>query len=77
MALYGPDPGRDRPQLKEALEDCAPSLSPAGTKPVLSTFWIDRILADLRRTTPGERVIASGNAWTLLRQDDVVEVRFG
>jgi len=39
------DPGATQPELKEALHDCVESLSPAGTAPALSTYWIDRVLA--------------------------------
>ncbi len=70
------DPGRMRPQLKEALQDCVESLSPAGTAPNLSTYWIDRVLAGLSDGAPAESVIASGNAWSLVRHGDMVTVRF-
>ncbi len=70
------DPGPERPQLKEALDDCAESLSPVGTAPSLSTYWINRVLASLSPAAPAESVIASGNAWSLVRHGDTVAVRF-
>jgi hypothetical protein len=70
------DPGRERPQLKQALDDCVESLSPAGTAPNLSTYWIDRALAGLSRRVPAESVIASGNAWSLVRRGEIVIVTF-
>jgi hypothetical protein len=73
--LVWPDPGRERPGLKEALRDCAESLSPVGTAPELSTYWIDRILAGLSHEATAP-VIASGNAWSLVRDRDEVKARF-
>jgi len=70
------DPGEQRPQLKQALQDCVESLSPVGTPPSLSTYWIEHALAGLSRTAPAESVIASGNAWSLVRRGDLVIVRF-
>jgi hypothetical protein len=70
------DPGGSNPQLKEALQDCVESLSPAGTTPSLSTYWIDRALAGLSDQASGEAVIANGNAWSLIRCGDTVTVRF-
>jgi hypothetical protein len=70
------DPGGARPQLKEALQDCVESLSPAGTTPSLSTYWIDHVLAGMSDEAPAESVIANGNAWSLLRSGDTVTVRF-
>jgi hypothetical protein len=68
----GPDPGVERPLLKASLEDCAESLSPAGTKPSLSTYWVDQLLAGLSPGGPTEVVIADGNAWSLERRGDLV-----
>lgn len=62
--------------LKHALEDCVESLSPVGTAPSLSTYWIDRALERLSRPAASEWVVASGNAWSLVRHDDMVTVRF-
>jgi hypothetical protein len=70
------DPGPDRPELKEALQDCVESLSPVGTEPSLSTYWIDHALAALSRSAPTELVIASGNAWSLVRDGNAVTARF-
>jgi hypothetical protein len=70
------DPGPERPWLKEALWDCVGSLSPKGTSPSLSTYWIDRALAGLSPDASSESVIAGGNAWTLVRQGDTVRVTF-
>jgi hypothetical protein len=58
-----PDPGPERLQLKRALEDCVESLL-LGTPPSLWIDWIHRALAGL---LPAESVIASGNAWSLVR----------
>ena len=74
--LVWPDPGSANPQLKEALGDCVESLSPAGTAPDLSTYWIDRLLAQLLGSAPSEAVVASGNLWSLVRHGDTVAVRF-
>ncbi len=70
------DPGGERPQLKEALEDCVGSVSPAGTPPRLSTYWIDLVLAGLSSVVPLESVIASANAWSFVRHGDMVTARF-
>jgi hypothetical protein len=70
------DPGPAKPQLKEALQDCVVSLSPAGMPPVLSTYWIDRVLAGLSNSAPSEAVLARGNAWSLVRRGETVSVRF-
>ena len=74
--LVRPDPGSARPQLKEALEDCVPSLSPVGVEPQLSTYWIDHVLSGLTSERSAQAVIASGNAWSLIRSGDEVRVRF-
>jgi hypothetical protein len=74
--LVRPDPGPDRPELKEALQDCVESLSPVGTEPSLSTYWIDHALAALSLSAPTESVIASGNAWSLVRCGNGVTARF-
>jgi hypothetical protein len=62
--------------LKEALQDSVASLSPVGTVPSLSTYWIDHALAALSSSAPTESVVASGNAWSLVRHGDSVTVRF-
>jgi hypothetical protein len=74
--LVRPDPGPGRPQLKEALQDCVESLSPVGTEPSLSTYWIDQALAALSGSASTESVIASGNAWSLVRYGNGVAARF-
>jgi hypothetical protein len=74
--LVRPDPGDDRPGLKEALNDGVESLSPVGTAPALSTYWIDRALAALQAPASPGSVISSGNAWSLVRDGDDVLVRF-
>src|SRR5437762_13739994 len=70
------DPGPGRPSLKQALHDCVGSLSPIGEPPSLSTYWVDGTLAALSPQAPTEAVIASGNAWSLVRRGDTVAVRF-
>ncbi len=74
--LVWPDPGEDRSELKRALDDCAPSLSPNGTEPVLSTYWIDHVLAGLTPQAPAEARIGGGNAWSLSRRGELVAVTF-
>ena len=74
--LVWPEPGAHGPQLKDALWDCVSSLSPRGQEPKLSTYWIDRALTGLSSGRSGDFVIASGNAWSLLRSGDEVVVRF-
>ena len=75
--LVWPDPGPNSPQLKTALEDCVPSLSPNGEDARLSTYWIDHALQGLTAPAqPDDAVIASGNAWSLIRSGDQVRVRF-
>ncbi len=58
--------------LRATLEDCAESLSPAGTQPSLSTYWVDQLLAGLSPAGPTEAVVADGNAWSLERRGDLV-----
>ena len=70
------DPGATQPELKEALQDCVESLSPAGTAPALSTYWIDRVLAGLSGSASTEAILASGNEWSLVRHGDTIAVRF-
>jgi hypothetical protein len=72
--LVWPDPGPESPELKEALWDCAPSLSPVGTPPKLSTYWIDHVLAGLVPMPPRDPRIGGGNEWSLVREDDTVTV---
>jgi hypothetical protein len=72
--LVWPDAGPTRPELKEALEDCVPSLSPVGVEPQLSLYWIDEALSALLSSRSGDLVIASGNAWRLTRSGDEVRV---
>jgi hypothetical protein len=74
--LVWPNPGDDRPALRDALWDSVGSLSPAGVAPSLSTYWIDRALAALTSSAPPESAVASGNAWSLLRNGDRVVVQF-
>src|SRR5438093_5957255 len=74
--LVWADPGPSHPELKEALQDCVQSLSPAGMPPALSTYWIDRALAGLSGSGPTEAVLASGNAWSLVRRGDTIAARF-
>ena len=74
--LVRPDPGDDRPGLREALDDGVESLSPVGTAPALSTYWIDQALAALQASAASDSVISSGNAWSLVRDGDTVVVRF-
>ena len=75
--LVWPDPGSNSPQLKSALEDCVESLSPNGEDARLSTYWIDHALQVLLAPTqPDDAVIASGNAWSLIRSGDQVRVHF-
>ena len=74
--LVRPNPGDDRPALRDALWDGVASLSPAGVAPSVSTYWIDRALAALASSAPRESVVASGNAWSLLRNGDRVVVQF-
>src|SRR5438093_6846135 len=74
--LVWADPGPSQPELKEALQDCVQSLSPAGAPPALSTYWIDCVLAGLSGSGPTEAVLASGNAWSLVRRGDTIAVRF-
>jgi hypothetical protein len=73
--LVWPNPGPARPELKEALADCVPSLSPVGTKPRLSPYWIDDALSNLS-SGPSDGTIASGDAWSLIRSGDEVRVHF-
>jgi hypothetical protein len=73
--LVWPDPGPGRGVLKDALNDCVSSLSPAGGSPGLSTYWIDRALERLG-LQEREGVIAGGNAYLLAWADDVVQVWF-
>ena len=72
--LLWPDPGPARRELKEALEDCVPSLSPAGAEPQLSPYWIDHALSGLSSGESADTVIASGNAWSLIRSGDDVRI---
>jgi hypothetical protein len=58
------------------LEDCVPSLSPAGLKPQLSPYWIDHAISGLSAQGSDDRVFASGNAWSLIRSGGEVRVRF-
>ena len=44
--------------------------------PALSTYWIDRALAGLSGSGPTEAVLASGNAWSLVRSGDTIAARF-
>ena len=74
--LVWPDPGATRPELKQALEDCVPSLSAAGVEPQLSTYWIDHALSGLTSGRSADAVIASGDAWSLIRSGDDVRVQF-
>jgi hypothetical protein len=74
--LVWADLGPSQPELKEALQDCVQSLSPAGMSPALSTYWIDRVRAGLSGLGPTEAVLASGNAWSLVRRGDTIAVRF-
>ena len=74
--LVWPDPGPARPQLKEALEDCVPSLSPVGLEPQLSPYWIAHALRGLSYARSGDLVIASGNSWSLIRSGEDVRVHF-
>jgi hypothetical protein len=74
--LVWPDPGATRPELKQALQDCLPSLSAAGAEPRLSTNWIDHALSGLTSGRSADAVIASGNAWSLIRSGDDVVVHF-
>ena len=67
------DPGEARPALRNAVGDCASTLSPVGGSPRLSTYWVDLLLAGLER--PGDREVAHGNLWVLRLTDEVVEVR--
>jgi hypothetical protein len=70
------DPGPERPMLKDALGECVASLSPAGTSPSLSTYWVDRLLARLSADAPREAGIWNGNAWDIERRDERVIVSF-
>jgi hypothetical protein len=74
--LIWPNPGDDRPALRDALSDSVGSLSPVGVAPSLSTYWIDRALAALASSAPAESIVASGNAWSLIRNGDRVVVQF-
>jgi hypothetical protein len=70
------DPGPEHPELRQALNDCASSLSPIGTAPSLSTYWIDRLLGGLVIHAGGESLLANGDEWSLVRRDDTVIVRW-
>jgi hypothetical protein len=74
--LVRPDPGSDRPGLKEALHDGVESLSPVGTAPALSTYWIDQAIAGVQDPASSGSVVSSGDAWSLVRDGDTVIVRF-
>ena len=74
--LVRPNPGSAKPQLKEALDDCVPSLSPVGVDPQLSTYWIDHALSALTSERSAQARIASGNAWSLIRSGDRVRIHF-
>jgi hypothetical protein len=58
------------------LQDCIPSLSPASQEPKLSTYWIDHAISALSSRRSGDVVIASANAWSLIRSGDDVRVHF-
>ena len=58
--------------LKDALADCASTLSHGGEDPALSTYSIDRMLA---RLEGGAEEIGHGNLWVLTRSGSRIEVR--
>jgi hypothetical protein len=72
--LVWPDPGSAGPRLKQALEDCVPSLSPAGEEAQLSTYRIDHALSSLTSGRSAVEVI--GDAWSVTRSGDDVRIHF-
>lgn len=72
LVEFEPDP--DYPGFAQALADSAGSLSPNGTTPALSTYWVDRCITWASRyddpTTTAE--LSSGNTTVLLRRGDSV-----
>lgn len=72
--LVWPDPGDEMPQLKEALRDCAESLSPLRTRPALSTYWIDHLLNRCAERGEGRLPLTRGNWWVLWLDSDLVRI---
>jgi len=67
------DPGPDHGALGAAVRDCASTLSPRGSTPALSTYWVDLLLDMINGD--GEVTVGHGNLWVLTRVGDSVEVR--
>jgi hypothetical protein len=68
--------GADWPGFTRALDDSVSSLSPRGTPPGLSTYWIDVTLDGLKASpTTGEHRIVGGNETEFVVAGENVQAR--